>query len=175
MRKTPMKIAVGAAGLLLAGGAVAAAVDAPEAADKGLSTAEEHTGFAVPVGNDGDHPTKDNHPGNPGTDAADVAPDDQAPEADAAPTSDTHGAEVSAIARDDSTSGREHGEAVSEAARGDHGGAGAPEDEADVPGPNAGGTDTADEASGGASQAGTDKAADNAELGSGNAGDHGRP
>jgi hypothetical protein len=153
--KTPLKIAAAAAGLLLAGGATAAAVTTPDAAEKGLTTATDHSGVTVPVGADGDHP-----------------------ESSSVETSDaaqgTHGAEVSAVANDHSTTGREHGEAVSTVARDGHGG-GQVSNDAPVATPNTGGTGTADDASDGASDEGSDHAADQAAAGSENAGDHGRP
>ena len=154
-----MKIAAGAAGLLLAGAAVAAAVDAPEAANDGLTTAGEHSGFAVPVGQGGDHPT-----GDQSVDADDAA-------------EGTHGADVSAVAQDDSTQGADHGAAVAAVASDGRAGGQAPEaaGEAVVETPNTGGTSTADEASDGASETGTGEAADQADLGAGNAGDHGQP
>src|SRR5688572_309440 len=111
MRKTS-KIAAVAVGLVLAGGAAAAAVDAPEAANKGLTTAEEHTGTELPATKDS-HPTKDDHPGG----GAVVEESGEAVvEAEATELADTHGAEVSEVAQDDSTAGREHGQAVSEVA-----------------------------------------------------------
>lgn len=160
------RIAVAAAGLVLAGGATAAAVSAPpEAADKGLSTAEEHSGVDVPAANT-DHPTPEDHPG---------AGADEVEANEGVGPVDNHGAEVSAAAQDRSTIGREHGEAVSAVARGDHGPATPAEAGAPVASPNDGGTDTADDASGGASEVGKDAAAAQASLGSDNAGEHGRP
>jgi len=151
MRKVS-KIGAAAAGLVLAGGAAAAAVTAPpDAADEGLTKAGDNAGFEVPAASD-DQPSSEDHPGGDEADSLDAA-------------EGTHGAEVSAVAKDDSTSGREHGEAVSEVARGDHGpeATGAPVE---------GGTSVAEEASDGASEVGTGKAADDAGVGSGNAGDH---
>jgi hypothetical protein len=158
MRKT-MKIAAGAAGLLLAGGAVAAAVETPDAANSGLTTAGGKSGFTVPVGQDGDHPT-----GDQGIAAEGAA-------------EGTHGADVVVVAQDDSTEGRAHGTAVAGVASEGRAGGEAPEaaGEAVVETPNSGGTSTADEASDGASEAGTGHAADQAGLGAGNAGDHGQP
>jgi hypothetical protein len=110
LRTIPAKVAATAVGLVLAGTAVAAAVGAPpDAADKGLSTAEEHTGFPVPVGHDAE-PLDDEVPDD------DVeAPDEEGTHPD------NHGAAVSAVAQDDSLTGREHGQAVSEVARSDAG------------------------------------------------------
>jgi hypothetical protein len=155
------KIGAAAAGLMLAGGATAAAVAAPpEAADEGLTRAQDEAGFEVPAANE-DHPTSEEHPGGGQPESLDAA------DADAA--DGTHGAEVSVVAHDDSTTGREHGEAVSQIAQGEHG---AVATDTPVDGPNAGGISTADAASGGASEVGTDRAADSASLGSANAGDH---
>jgi hypothetical protein len=111
------KIAAAAAGLTLAGAATAAAVGAPDASLDGRSTGSDHAGFTVPVGPE-DHAQNDDQ-------VAPTTEDETAPDADEAPDAggpqDNHGAEVSAVAKDDSTQGREHGEAVSEVARGDHG------------------------------------------------------
>jgi hypothetical protein len=138
IRKVP-KLVVVIVGLVLAAGVVgaAAAGSPPEAADGGLTTAEERTGFDVPTTKE-DHPTKDDHPGG---DAAKVEA------AEGVGPVDNHGAEVSAVAQDDSTTGREHGEAVSAVARGEHGGDAAP----------------------------NENAAAQASLGAENAGEHGKP
>jgi hypothetical protein len=173
MRKLT-KIGAAAAGLVLAGGAAAAAVTAPpEAADTGLTTAEENSGLELPASQGhpapGDHPTGEDHP--TGDDHPGGTNDAEAVDAAA----EAHGAEVSAVARDDSTTGREHGESVSEVARAGHGGPAEAGADAAVETPNTGGTGTADEASDGASEVGTDQAADQAAAGSGNAGDHARP
>lgn len=148
MRKAS-KIAAAAVGLMLVGGATAAAVTAPDAADDGLTTAEGKAGFELPAANE-DHPTPEDHPGGGSAESNDAA-------------DGTHGAEVSVVAQGDTT-GRDHGEAVSAVARGDHG-------QAPATTPNARGTAAADEASNGASTVGTSRAA----LGSGNAGEHGKP
>jgi hypothetical protein len=151
-----IKIAVASAGLVLAGGVAAAAAGSPpEAADHGISTAEEHTGIELPATKDS-HPTKDDHPGGG---PADQAPDDVVVEAEAEGQGpvDNHGADVSAVAKDDSTEGREHGEAVSEVARDNHGQSG-------EQGPPEGAGDT-----------GAEHRAPQAELGAGNAGEHGKP
>jgi hypothetical protein len=158
MRKVS-KIGAAAAGLVLVGGATAAAVAAPpEAADGGLTRAQEEAGFEVPAANE-DHPTSEEHPSGGQPESLDAAD----------PADGTHGAEVSVVAHDDSATGREHGEAVSDIAQGDHG-----TDATNTPvdSPNAGGTSTADAASGGASEVGMDRTAENASLGSANAGDH---
>jgi hypothetical protein len=121
LRTIPAKVAAAAVGLVLAGTAVAAAVDAPpDAADKGLSTAEEHTGFPVPVGHDAEPP--EDELGTEELPLEDEVPDDdvEAPD-DEGTHPDNHGAAVSAVAQDDSLTGREHGQAVSEVARSDAG------------------------------------------------------
>jgi hypothetical protein len=128
IRKLPVRIAAAGAGLMLAGGvAVASAGSPPEAADEGLSTAEEHTGFLPPASQDS-HPTAADHPGGGAEDATELeATEDETAKLDE-PTEelgggpvDNHGAEVSAVAQSEFETGREHGEAVSEVARGDHG------------------------------------------------------
>lgn len=113
--KQKIAIAAGAATLTATG--IAAAGSPPEAAEDGLTTAEEQVGVELPA-------TKDAHPGGQSSDAdATVveAPEVEAPEVEAAAEGtgpvDNHGAEVSAVAQTDFPTGREHGEAVSEAAR----------------------------------------------------------
>ena len=117
------KIAIAAGALTLAAGGVAAAVSPPEAADDGLSTAEEQVGVELPA-------SKDARPG-----ATPEVPDDEELEEpavegseqeepaleEAGPPEGTHGAEVSAVARSDEHEGRARGEAVSAAARDNHG------------------------------------------------------
>ena len=170
MRKAN-KIAVTAAGLVLAGGAAATAVTAPpQAADKGITIAEEHTGTELPA-TKVNHPTKADHPSG----ASETATETDAAEEGTGPV-DNHGAEVSTVAQDDSTTGREHGQAVSEVASdGRAGGSGAEAADAPVATPNEGGVGTGTEASDGANEVGSDYAADQAAAGSGNAGDHRRP
>lgn len=147
----PAKMAAVAAGLVLAGAAAAAAVGPPpEAADHGLTTATERAGFAVPATPEG-RPDADDHPGGPADDAEDGAEDqvptdevptdhegtdadDEGDEGDGARAN--HGAAVSAVAQDDSTTGRAHGQAVAEVARSDagkppHAGGGGDEDDDD--------------------------------------------
>jgi len=133
----PVKIVATTVALLIAGAAAAAAAmdSPPPAADKGLTNAEEHTGFPVPVANGrGD----DEAPGDDAVedegDESEEAPDDATDEsADDAAPKDNHGAYVSAVAQDKTLTGREHGEAVSEVARSDAGKPdhGDDEDEAD--------------------------------------------
>ena len=133
----PIKIIATTVALLIAGAAAAAAAmdSPPPAADKGLTNAEEHTGFPVPVANGrgddgapGDDAVEDE--GDEGEEAPDEADDESAD--DAAPK-DNHGAYVSAVAQDKTLTGREHGKAVSEVARSDAGKPdhGDDEDEAD--------------------------------------------
>jgi hypothetical protein len=138
IRKVP-KIAAIAVGAVLVGGAAAAAVGAPDAADDDRTTASEQTGVEVPASPEA-HPTKADHPGTDAQDEAEVEATkevddegvdeevdadeeegtDDAVEDSGGPV-DNHGAEVSAVAKDDSTTGREHGEAVSTVARDNHG------------------------------------------------------
>ena len=154
IRTLSAKIAATAAGLVLGGAAAAAAVASPpEAADKGLTTAEEHTGFAVPA-------SPDTHPGGG---VEDDVVEDEVVEGEGGGPVDNHGAAVSAVATDHTLTGRAHGEAVSEVASGDHG---KPEGAA-----NGGGDDEVEDAS----ENGAGNANERAALGSGNAGGHGRP
>ena len=118
------KIAVAAGALTLAATGIAAASDAPpEAADQGLTTASEQVGVELPA-NDDHAVAEDTDATDDAADAADEADDaaDDAAEADEGigPV-DNHGAEVSAVAQTEFATGREHGEAVSEVARQDHG------------------------------------------------------
>jgi ABC-type glycerol-3-phosphate transport system substrate-binding protein len=117
------KIAVAAGALTLAATGIAAAAGSPpEAADDGLSTAEAQVGVELPA-------SKDAHPGAPEVqdDAADEVEVEQTDEveveaeAEGVGPVDNHGAEVSAVAKSDATTGRAHGEAVSEVARQGHG------------------------------------------------------
>lgn len=96
------KIAVAAGALTLTAGGIAAAVTTPEAAEPGLTTAEEHVGVDLPVGPE-----------------AGETPEDEETEAGA--PEGTHGAEVSAVAQSEFETGREHGEAVSTVAQDNHG------------------------------------------------------
>lgn len=106
---TTKLIAAGVAAVAVTGGVAAAATgNLPTQSDEGRVTAEEHTGFDVPTSRE-DHPTRDDHPGG--------APEPVVVEVDAASApEDTHGAAVSAVATDDSTSGADHGEAVASVA-----------------------------------------------------------
>jgi hypothetical protein len=134
--------AVAAAGiaLVLSGGAVAAANGSlPDAAQDGLSTASDHVGIELPA-------SKEDHP--PAAESLEGASEDVSTSSAATEHPDNHGADVSAVAKSDETTGREHGEAVSTVAR-------------DGNGPDA---------SGGANSIGTDHAADQASNGLGNAG-----
>jgi hypothetical protein len=157
LRTLPAKVAAATLGLVLTGTAVAAAVSAPpDAADKGLTTAEERTGFPVPVGHDAEPPEDDL--------VTDEVPEAEVPddEAETEGQPDNHGAAVSAVAKDDSLTGRDHGQAVSEVARSD---AGKPDH----------GDDGEDEAGAGDDDedAGDDGEAD--QRGSGNGKGHGKP
>lgn len=108
------KIGIAAGALTLTATGIAAAGSPPEAAEDGLTRAEEQVGVELPA-------TKDAHPGGQSEDA-DVA-EVESPEAESEGTGpvDNHGAEVSAVAHTEFPTGREHGEAVSEAARQNHG------------------------------------------------------
>ena len=110
-------IAAGAATLTVTG--IAAAGSPPEAAEDGLTTAEEQVGVELPA-------SKAAHPGRQNEDAQDAEVTDAEAtevEAEAEGTGpvDNHGAIVSAVAHTEFPTGREHGEAVSAAARQNHG------------------------------------------------------
>lgn len=127
------KIAVAAAGLVLAAAAAAAAAvgSPPSASDKGRATAEEHTGFPVPVaaGRADEVVADDDAVDDEEVEAPEVeAPEDE--ENGGGPL-DNHGAAVSAVATDHTVTGREHGQAVSEVARSDAGKPSHGADEAD--------------------------------------------
>ena len=109
------KIAIAAGALTLTATGIAAAGSPPEAADTGLSTAEEQVGVELPA-------TKDAHPGAPDADDAATTEDSEieAEDSGVGPV-DNHGAEVSAVAHTEFATGREHGEAVSTFARDNHG------------------------------------------------------
>lgn len=133
------KIALTAGALTLAAGGVAAAAGSPpEAAERGLSVAEAHAGKDLParpveVADDLDQldevedPVLDEAEGTEETDDldedAEEAPVEEGVEDDEAsgPPEGTHGAKVSAVARSDEHQGRQHGAAVSAAARDNHG------------------------------------------------------
>jgi hypothetical protein len=110
------KIAIAAGALTLAAGGVAAAAGSPSVeADKGLTSAEEQVGVELPA-------SQDAHPGE--VDETETeAPETESTEVEAEVDDegvgpvDNHGAEVSAVATSDETTGREHGEAVSAVAR----------------------------------------------------------
>jgi hypothetical protein len=122
------KIAITAGALTLTATGIAAAAS-PEAATDGLAKAAEQVGVELPA-------TKDAHPGaqndNEAKDTDDEATDADATEVEAPKTAadagaegtgpvDNHGAEVSAVAHTELPTGRQHGEAVSEVARQNHG------------------------------------------------------
>ena len=108
------KIAIAAGALTLTATGIAAAGSPPDAADTGLTTAEEQVGVELPA-------TKDAHPGAPEDDAATTEASELEAEGAGVGPVDNHGAEVSVVAQSDATEGREHGEAVSSVARDNHG------------------------------------------------------
>lgn len=127
------KIAAAVGALTLTATGIAAAGSPPEAADKGLSRAEENVDFDLPVAganaqgddevveDDADE-VEDDLETTDDTDADDELTDDDATgdvSEDGGPV-DNHGAEVSAVAQTEFPTGREHGEAVSAVARGEH-------------------------------------------------------
>ena len=116
MRKK-LTIIAGAGAALVASGGAALAATTPEAAESGLRRASEVTGIELPA-SQGSHPTADDHPGGaPEAETVEVeVPVVEVPDVEA-PPADTHGATVSTVAQDDSTTGAAHGEAVSTAAR----------------------------------------------------------
>ena len=109
------KIAAAAGALTLGATGIAAAAGPPPAAHDGLTNASEHVGVEVPA-------SKHAHAGADGH-ADDASDPDEGPELDreGGGLHDNHGAEVSAVAKSDATTGREHGMAVSEVARHGHG------------------------------------------------------
>jgi hypothetical protein len=117
-----LKVIAGAGVALVVTGGAALAATTPDAAQDGLGRASEVAGIELPASQES-HPTADDHPGGtPDTEIVEVeAPEVEAPEVEA-PPAETHGATVSAVARDDSTTGAEHGAAVSAVAR-ENGGA----------------------------------------------------
>jgi hypothetical protein len=135
------KIAAAAGALTLTATGIAAAASSPDAADTGLTRAEEHVDVDLPVA--GATARADHADDGANDDAEDLADDDATEDAtddarddtsaDGSGPTDTHGAEVSAVAQTEFATGREHGEAVSTVARGDHGpDAGGTEDDAAV-------------------------------------------
>lgn len=117
------KIAAAAGALTLAATGIAAAASPPEAADKGLTTAEEQTGKDLPVAGAA---APDTEVEEPEVEVVEVE-DDETNEGEAGGPVDNHGAIVSAVAHTEFETGREHGAAVSEVARQGHG----PSDEGD--------------------------------------------
>jgi hypothetical protein len=118
------KIAAAAGALTLTATGIAAAGSPPEAADKGLTTAEEHVELDLPVAGAN---AQEGDAGEEAEVAAVPAPEEATEDtADEAVPGGDHGAAVSAVAHTDFPTGREHGEAVSTVARGEHG----PQDEA---------------------------------------------
>lgn len=118
------KIAAAAGALTLAATGIAAAGSPPEAADTGLTNAEERTGKELPVAgaNAPDHVEGPEAPGDD-VDGDDPVVDEVVGvegEGGNGPV-DNHGAVVSAVAQTEHSSGREHGAAVSAVAREGHG------------------------------------------------------
>jgi hypothetical protein len=110
------KIITAAGAITLTATGIAAAASPPEAADQGLTTAEEQVGVELPA-------SKDSHPGAQDaqdSEAAEVETEAEVEEAGQGPV-DNHGAEVSVVAQTEFPTGREHGEAVSTVARDNHG------------------------------------------------------
>lgn len=108
------KIITAAGAITLTATGIAAAGSPPEAADTGLDTAEEQVGVELPA-------SKDAHPGAQDSQESEAAETEvEAAEAGQGPV-DNHGADVSAVAHTEFPTGREHGEAVSTAARDNHG------------------------------------------------------
>jgi hypothetical protein len=137
LRKTTKAVAAAGIALVLSGGAAAAVNGSlPEAAQDGLSTASDHVGIELPASQE-DHP--------PADDSAGAAAEDVSTSSEATEHPDNHGADVSAVAKSDETTGREHGEAVSTVAR-------------DGNGPDAAGIGAGDDVSGDANSVGTDHA-----------------
>jgi hypothetical protein len=110
------KIAIAAGALTLAAGGVAAAAGSPSVeADKGLTSAEEQVGVELPTSEDAPEVTEaDTETEAPETESTEV--ESELDDEGVGPV-DNHGAEVSAVATSDETTGREHGEAVSAVAR----------------------------------------------------------
>lgn len=114
------KIITAAGAITLTATGIAAAASPPEAADEGLTTAEEQVGVELPA-------TKDSHPGAQDAHDAEATETETETEVEAETEEvgqgpvDNHGAAVSAVAQTEFATGREHGEAVSAAARDNHG------------------------------------------------------
>ena len=119
------KIAIAAGAATLAAGGVAGAVVTPDAAEDGLTKAEQNVGQELPASKDS-HPTKDQHPGAALAEDEIVEDDDleEAPAEDEGDEEggpvDNHGAAVSAVAQA-TPSGPGKGAIVSEVARSDAG------------------------------------------------------
>ena len=118
------KIAIATGALTLTATGIAAAGSAPDAAENGLTKAEEQVGVELPA-------AKSAHPGTPhekaeADDDESDAPEETEAEAESSEakgtgSADNHGAMVSAVAHTELATGREHGEAVSAAAHQNHG------------------------------------------------------
>ena len=121
------KVAAAAVLVLGVGSAAAATGSLPDAAQDGLSKAASHVGIELPTsaGDQADtHATTSDDETTTTTTEADTnevkAADDTAA-AEQGPTADNHGADVSDVARNTTAEGRDKGEAVSTAARDNHG------------------------------------------------------
>jgi hypothetical protein len=118
------RIAIAAGALTLGTAGIAAAAGTPDAADDGLTKASEQVGIELPASQDS-HPVADDQADE--SDVEDDAVEDEVKDETAAEDDegigpvDNHGAEVSAVATSDETTGRDHGIAVSEVARQGHG------------------------------------------------------
>jgi hypothetical protein len=136
------KLAAAVAAALAATGGLAAASALPAPVQSAVSDVADHLGVSLPsaddpsphVADDAGTPSTTDPSGTtdptdptevtdppatttPSTEAPDRDPEDDEPEADDAPAAN-HGAEVSAVAHDDSNQGCEHGRAVSAVASG---------------------------------------------------------
>ena len=107
MKKSTKATIAAVVGVLLSGGAAAAATGTlPTQSDGGISTANDHAVVSVPVSSD-DHPTATDHP--TGSDES-VSPQDSS-------QPDNHGADVSDVARNTDATGADKGAAVASAAQ----------------------------------------------------------
>ncbi len=155
MRKTP-KIAAMTTGLVLLGGATAAAVDTPDAAENGLTVAEGQVDTNLPA-------SRESHPGG--------KPDSITVTADAPDAAD-HGVTVADTAQATESGPGKGAVVAAVASDGRAGGATPTAAGAPVATPNDGGIDTASAASDGASDEGAAHAAEQAHAVAGNAASH---
>jgi hypothetical protein len=121
------RIAIAAGALTLGTAGIAAAAGTPDAADDGLTKASAQVGIELPASQDS-HPVADDQADESDVEDDAVESEDEVKDetdADAEDEGlgpvDNHGAEVSAVATSDETTGRDHGIAVSEVARQGHG------------------------------------------------------